>query len=75
MRQLLLLLFIFFVVCFLFFFFREISGHKISKFICMKNDDNKEYLAMSSAAVVVGILRLKCFLLNFFFFFVTQHAK
>ena len=47
------LFFLLFVFC---FFFREISGHKISKFICMKNDDNKEYLAMSSAAVVVGIL-------------------
>ena len=39
---------------------------------CLKNDDNEEYLAMSSAAVVVGILRLKCFLLFSFF---TQRAK
>ena len=39
---------------------------------CLKNDDNEEYLAMLSAAAVVGILRLKCFLL---ISFLTQRAK
>ena len=44
---------------------------KYQNLFCLKNyDDNKEYLAMSSAPVMVGILRLKCFLLFFFFVFV-----